>query len=245
MALNQWFKFYGGEFLSDPKIASLSAQERSCWITLLALASISSTPGVIEYLTVEVLLEKSGIAWDPYNPEQWDKALSVMEKFVRMKMITKSDEGVLEILNWKKRQETALTNAERQAKYRESNEKVTKPVTKVTLDKIREDKNTSATRIELVSSSEESEKRPARAPKYPHAKEVSKWFPKPEPSWLINTTELKHMELLYERGEDKVKSILKFIAKYKDSDYFPSVTKPSDVERKWEDIKNWADKNGV
>lgn len=144
MALNQWFKFYGGEFLSDPKIASLSAQERSCWMTLLCLASISSTPGIVEFLTVEVLLTKSGIEFNPYSPEEWNASLAVLEKFVRMKMITKSEEGVIEIMNWKKRQETALTNAERQARYRGtkgSNEKVTGHVTNVTLDKNREDKN--------------------------------------------------------------------------------------------------------
>lgn len=144
MALNQWFKFYGGEFLSDPKIASLSAQERSCWMTLLSLASISSTPGMVEFLTVEVLLTKSGITLDPYNPEEWNASLAVLDKFVRMKMISKSDDGVIEILNWQKRQETALTVAERQARYREnkkSNEIVTARVTSVTTDKNRLDKN--------------------------------------------------------------------------------------------------------
>lgn len=153
MALNQWFKFYGGEYLSDPKIAALSAQERSCWVTLLSLASISSTPGKVEFLTNEVLLDKSGIPFDPYNPEQWEAALSVLEKFVRMRMINKKDDGCIEICNWTKRQETALTNAERQAKYRQRNEKVTDTVTKVTLDKIREDKNRINTAETKVSDS--------------------------------------------------------------------------------------------
>lgn len=100
------------------------------------------------------------------------------------------------------------------------------------------EKNTSATRIERVPPSEESEQRPARAPaKYPHAKEVSSWFPNAEPSWLMNTTELKHMELLYLRGKQKVISILSFIETHKEEEYFPKVTKPSDLERKWEDIK--------
>lgn len=144
MALNQWFKFYGGEYLSDPKIAALSAQERSCWVTLLALASISSTPGTVEYLTVEVLLEKSGIYFNPYSTDEWDKCLAVLDKFARMKMITKNEDGTIVINNWAKRQETALTNAERQARFRERNEKVTKPVTNVTLDKIRVEKKEAA-----------------------------------------------------------------------------------------------------
>lgn len=73
--------------------------------------------------------------------------------------------------------------------------------------------------------------------KYPHSKEVFSWFPKPEKSWGLNTTELKHSELLWERGEVKVKSALNFIARHKGEDYLPKVTKPSDLERKWEDLK--------
>jgi hypothetical protein len=137
---NPWFKFYGAEYLSDPKIATLSPQERSCWVTLLCLAASSSTPGTVEYLTVEVLLQKSGITWDPYNTDEWDNALSALEKFARMKMIVKKEDGTIIITNWAKRQEKALTNAERQAKYRERNEKVTEPVTKVTLEKKRVEK---------------------------------------------------------------------------------------------------------
>ncbi len=88
MSPNPWFKFYGGEYLSDPKIAALSAQERSCWITLLALASVSTAPGTIEFLTVEVLLEKAGLHFDPYHPEEWNAALSVLDKFVKLKIRT-------------------------------------------------------------------------------------------------------------------------------------------------------------
>jgi len=158
MALNQWFKFYGGEYLSDPKIASLTPQERSCWVTLLCLSSISSIPGTVEYLTVEALLQKSGIVWDPYEPDEWDRAKTVLDKFVRMKMVTKNEEGVIEILNWTKRQDTLMTAAERQAKYREnkkSNANVTERVTKVTLDKIREDKNTITLEDSLPSKEKE------------------------------------------------------------------------------------------
>lgn len=155
--LNQWFKFYGFEYLSDPKIGALNAQERSCWLTLLCLAGSSTIPGVIEFLTVEVLLQKSGISFDPYHPEEWDKCLSVLKKFEAMKMITADSNGVVTIINWNKRQESSLTNAERQARYREKHKideikekstlknkdndnKVTPVTTKVTLDKIREDK---------------------------------------------------------------------------------------------------------
>lgn len=116
---NQWFKFYGGEYLSDPKIERLSPLERSCWLTLLCLASMSSDKeGTIQFLTVESLLNKSGIQFDPYRPEEWEKALSVLKKFASMNMIEIKDDGNIFIKNWAKRQESHLTNAERQARFR-------------------------------------------------------------------------------------------------------------------------------
>lgn len=142
--INPWFKFYGSEYLSDPKIGSLNSQERSCWMTLLCMASTSSKPGNIEYLTVEVLLEKSGIRFDPSSNEQWESSLGVIDNFIRLKMIDVDEYGIIKIINWGKRQETSLTNAERQAKYREnkkSNEKVTDVITKVTLEENRIEKN--------------------------------------------------------------------------------------------------------
>lgn len=125
MAINQWFKFYGGEYLSDPKIELLQAQERSIWITLLSLASISSTPGVVEYLTIEVLLKKAGIEFNPYTPEEWNSCLGILTKFEKMKMIKTYDNGSIEIINWNKRQETALTGYERVKRYRQKNKMIT------------------------------------------------------------------------------------------------------------------------
>ena len=143
---NQWFKFFGGEYLSDPKIERLSPIERSCWVTLLCLASMNGD-GIVEFLTVEVLLNKSGIQFDPYHPEEWEKALGVLVKFQNLKMIDLGDDGVITVTNWKKRQETSMTGAERVAKYRErlkqsiSNENVTENVTNVTLEENRIEEN--------------------------------------------------------------------------------------------------------
>lgn len=138
--MNKWFKFYGGEYLADPKMERLSPLERSCWITLLCLASMNGE-GKIEFLTVEVLLNKSGIQFDPYHPEEWEKALSVLTKFQNMKMISLSENGDITVLNWEKRQEHNLTVAERVAKSRENRKPVTINVTNVTSDKNRIDKN--------------------------------------------------------------------------------------------------------
>jgi hypothetical protein len=137
---NLWFKFYGGEFLSDPKIERLSPLERSCWVTLLCLASMSND-GEIEFLTIESLLNKSGIQFDPYRPEEWNNALSVLSKFQQMKMVELFEDGIIKILNWEKRQEHNLTPAERMAKMRAKNKSVTSDVTDVTLEKSRVEEN--------------------------------------------------------------------------------------------------------
>lgn len=143
MSANQWFKFYGGEYLSDPKIERLNPIERSCWITLLCLASMQGS-ATIKHLTVQSLLNKSGVHYDPYQPEEWESALSILDRLESLEMIEKGDTGVISIVNWAKRQETAMTGAERVAKYRQnkkSNENVTESVTNVTLEENRIEEN--------------------------------------------------------------------------------------------------------
>lgn len=122
---NLWFKFYGGEYMSDAKVGRMDAAERSCWLTLLCLASMSDT-GIIKYLSVDDLLTKSGIKWDPYNSGDWEKCQNVLVKFSQMKMIKVStDESSIEIVNWAKRQERiAQTPYERVKKYRENKAKL-------------------------------------------------------------------------------------------------------------------------
>lgn len=90
-------------------------------------------------------------------------------------------------------------------------------------------------RVEHVEK-ENTEPTIKKKPKYPNAKKVFSWFPEPQPSWLIDTTQLKHAELLWLRGEAKVKGALAYVAKHKDDDYFLKITKPSDLERKWVDL---------
>lgn len=108
-----WFKFYGSEYLSDPKIQALSACERSCWVTLLAYASLSN--GVIKHLTEDRLMVQAGV-----NPmeEEWNRIKGIYEKFESLEMI-RNDDGVITIINWAKRQERAMTPYERTKKWRE------------------------------------------------------------------------------------------------------------------------------
>ena len=201
---NQWFKFYGNDFLADPKISALTAQERSCWVTLLCLANSSSDPGTIEFLTTEVLLAKSGIIWDPYHPEEWDRCLSVLQKLEKMKMIKASVEGVIKIINWEKRQESFLTDAERARIYREkkkmSHENVTERPTNVTIDKNRIEKN----RIDIDSG--EPSKKENILPDWLDKKIWAEWvdFRKKDKKTLSEVSIKKQIKFLEENKSDHV-----------------------------------------
>lgn len=143
MGAQKWFKFYGQEYLSDPKIERLTPTERSCWVTLLCMAS--TTDGIIRFLTIETLLNRSGIQFDPYHPEEWEKGLGVLRKFQDLEMIRCAENGDITILNWSKRQETNLSDAERAKSYRDRKKErhvnVTDNVTNVTQEKSRIDKS--------------------------------------------------------------------------------------------------------
>ena len=148
MSAQKWFKFYGQEYLSDPKIERLTPVERSCWLTILCMAS--TTDGVIRFLTIEALLNRSGVHFDPYRPDEWENALGILKKFETLEMIACQENGDITVTNWDKRQETNLTGAERVRKHRllkTFDTDVTTDVTNVTLDKNRIDKN----RIEYTS----------------------------------------------------------------------------------------------
>jgi hypothetical protein len=67
---NQWFKFYGMEYLSDPKMLTLTTAQRSCWVTLLSYASISELPGEVRYLTEEQLMLQAGVE---FGSDEWKR----------------------------------------------------------------------------------------------------------------------------------------------------------------------------
>lgn len=95
---------------------------------------------------------------DP-TTDEWARVAGVLKRFEELGMIEIDEEGFVKILNWNKRQETYLTNAERQRKYRlkqqenkNSNAEVT-PVLQQSNARIRIelelDKNTSASKKSL------------------------------------------------------------------------------------------------
>ena len=143
---NKWFKFYGVEFLSDPKVVALSASERSCLITLFCLAS-SNDDESIRFITEDMLMSMSGIS--PMH-EEWDDTKGVLKKFESLDIILLSsvndnandngatlshdngaklsiiqkDNTMITLKNWRKRQGMILTPYERVKKYREKHKEI-------------------------------------------------------------------------------------------------------------------------
>jgi len=107
--LNQWFKFYGLEFLSDLKIKKLNAEERSCLVTLFCYVSVSAIPGVIENLSEATLKTEAGC------PNYKKEVYKLLENLKIIKII---NEDTIEVCNWMKRQGRASTTSERVQKYR-------------------------------------------------------------------------------------------------------------------------------
>lgn len=150
----KWFKFYGEDYLSDPKMLSLSASQRSCWLTLLAYGSVNDD-GVIKFLSEEQLMIQAGV---DQTHEEWDYTKGVLEKLQKLGMLT-IDNGMITITNWRKRQEKSLTGYERIKRYREKhkNDNVNDNAM-ITLEENRIDKiNTSAEPKEEIRIEKENQ----------------------------------------------------------------------------------------
>ncbi len=89
----------------------------------------------------------------------------------------------------------------------------------------------------------EDQKEPKKPAKYKNARIVFSWFPNPQKSWNMNSTELEYGLLLFDRGEDKVKQALQYVKNHSHEEFFPQVNKPSDLEKKWLDIATYAKRN--
>ncbi len=111
---NQWFKFYGTEYLSDPKMLSLTACQRSCWVTLMSYASVVDEDGVVKHLTEDQLMIQAGI---DYTRDEWNCTKGVLSHFEKLCMVT-IDSGVITLCNWQKRQEIHSDSYERLKKWR-------------------------------------------------------------------------------------------------------------------------------
>ena len=118
----QWFKFYGQDFLTDPKIMELNVIERSLWITLLCL--YSSNGGRPLKITVDKLKLFSGMEYT--DAQIWKMADQSLTHFEALKMIT-NDNEMITLTAFQRRQNTQLSPYERIKKFREKNKVQAKP----------------------------------------------------------------------------------------------------------------------
>lgn len=139
--INPWFKFYGSEYLSDTKIDSLTGNERSCWLTLLCLAS-QDKEGVIRFLTEEQLLRRSGVS----------EKLPIFKTFSDLGMIEVGN-GNVTIKNWLKRQYSESINRVREYRKRNGNGDVT--TEKNRIEENREDNILAKDISEIIKAFEE------------------------------------------------------------------------------------------
>lgn len=131
-----WFKFYGGEYLSDPKMLSLTTAERCCLLTLLCYASLSENSGEVSYLTEEILMAQAGV--NLHEPE-WEKTVGVLKKFESLGIVTIRNDTVT-IKNWTKRQYSEGYSRVLKFRKKNSNAKDNDREEKIREDKRREEK---------------------------------------------------------------------------------------------------------
>ncbi len=96
-------------------------------------------------------------------------------------------------------------------------------------------------RIERVSSEENP--KPSAKPKYPHSKEVFALWASAPKNWVLNTTQLRAAENLYEeQGIEEIKAALEYIEKHRHEDFFPQIASPYDLDSKWDKLSAFYDK---
>jgi len=115
--MSHWFKFYGQDWMTDPKIMLLTPVEKAAFVVLLCLAS-QTDDGRIKFFTEGRLKVMTGA--EP-NGDDWDALDGVLDKFASLNLIEVDEDngGEILVVNFAKRQATNLTNAERQQKLRD------------------------------------------------------------------------------------------------------------------------------
>lgn len=142
----KWFKFYGSDFLLDPKMMELNSVQKNMWVTLLCLASANGEDGWVRHMNDIRLANFAGIT--PLDDGEYSHVKGTLDTFETLSMITREkNNNVTEdihLTNFSKRQGTNLTPYERVKKHREKEKlstKMDKTLSMITADKIREDKN--------------------------------------------------------------------------------------------------------
>lgn len=235
------------EYLSDPKIQRLTCQERSCWVTMLCLASMDN--GSIKNVQEDFLMERSGI--DPMG-EEWNRTRGFLTKFELLGFIT-MDGSTIVLRNWQKRQEVYSESRDRVKRWREK-QRLNDDVTLVTLhsngksrvDESRIDLDAKASKIEEVRETPE-DNRPSRSKKVtPQMQQVFDLF-RDNPARLVWKTRVHQREaakvLFDEVGIDLLRIRYDTIKRFSNQKMFPRIDDPSELLEKMPAVADFLKKN--
>jgi hypothetical protein len=212
-----WFKFYGSDWLSDPKRDELTAAEQNCVTTLFCYANVTNQRGKVPHLTEDKLMIKAGLI--PNTPE-WEATKGIVAKLASPNFqVIKLKDGLIIVKNWNKRQEATAESTERVRRWREKrygNATETLPSNgKSRVDKNREEDNKEHAEIVKVIDS---------------FKEINPAFSK----WYGNKTQRKAISRLIKQFSlEKVLEVVKILPNTNLMDYSPRIYTPDQLENKW------------
>lgn len=211
----------------------LTACERSCWMTLLSFASVAEDGGRVKYLSEPQLMTAANVS--PMH-EEWDLTVGVLKKFEELGMIEQSN-GIITVKNWGKRQESYLTNAQRQARFRDkrkSNAEITDVLlqsnARIEENRIEENNTSKSSDLQITKEITTEVKKKADTA-YRGVFELWGKYPL---NWQTNRTEIQAAKnLLEEHSLEGVEKALTFAKRFKDDPFCPEVTTPYDLDSKW------------
>lgn len=230
-----WFRVYGADYLSDPKVRNFTATHHSCWFHLLCFASTSSTPGIVKNLTDEMLAQYAGVSKS--FSETLPSVSLVTQDFERFGMMKRHDNGDIEILNWEKRQVVHSDSYERLKRWREKKRDETfHDNGKSRVEKSRVEKNNNKPATQGVA-------KPLKASKYdPLGADIIKALEAIDPknkTYYANKTQRAACDfLLKEYGLDETLKRIKVLPKTNQLSYFPTITTPVQLRDKWVQLQD-------
>lgn len=220
---------------------SLSASERSCFLTLLCYSSVNDN-GVITFLNETQLMVQSGL--DPTS-EEWGHTIGILNKLEKLGII-EVDNGTITVKNWQKRQETNLTSYERVKRHRE---KKRNDNTKITLEEKRIEENISEPAVSqepilIVVDGETKPEKPQKFDPLPIFKIFTEVLGVRYEPWVKNKSQRFAAENLSKRGSlALIRSALEYAKENEDEPFIVQILSPWELDNKWDRLKKHKQKH--
>lgn len=183
--------------------------------------------------------------------DEWEQTIGILIKLEKLGMVTIDGDGTVTVKNWNKRQESYLTGAERQRRYRERQKSDTE-VTDVS-DKSSNDSNarTEENRKEYTSElpvrevrDSETERSPKPDRRVKDKEAIFFLFGKKQP-WWHHKNQREAALRLFDRGVEKVKNGLSVMNENKEDRFCPQAHTPFEYEQKQPKLKAYMERKGL